>query len=113
MAQKKKKSAQRAPRAAEPRMYGDGKPSQGATARRSPRRRRAVGDSRRRPARPHAPERGRLLPRVDRITDYSYVKHDLRRLGITAVGILGILVVLGVIALSRRSLRRVAEGPAH
>ena len=34
--------------------------------------------------------------RVDRITDYSYVKTDLRRLAITAAGILAILVVLGI-----------------
>ena len=34
--------------------------------------------------------------RVDRITDYSYVKADLRRLAITAAGILAMLVVLGI-----------------
>jgi len=93
MAQKKK-SAQHAPRAAAPRMYGDGQPSQAAT-----------------PATPAEPavrtagatprtttSRGvsGSYSRVDRITDYSYVKADLRRLGITAAGILAILVVLGI-----------------
>jgi hypothetical protein len=34
---------------------------------------------------------------VDKITDYSYVVKDLRRLGITAAVILGGLVVLGII----------------
>ncbi len=33
--------------------------------------------------------------RVDRISDYSYVTADLRRLGITAAAILAGLVVLG------------------
>ena len=101
MAQKKK-TAQRTPRAAEPRMYGDGKPSQvgaeGATAT---------------PAEPVVPATTappRVAPRttsragasgsyarVDKITDYNYVKADLRRLGITAAGILAILVVLGIV----------------
>lgn len=94
MAQKKK-TAQRAPRATEPRMYGDGQPSQAAT----PATPAEVTPVRTAGATPRTtPARGATgsYSRVDRITDYSYVKTDLRRLAITAAGILAILVVLGI-----------------
>jgi hypothetical protein len=96
MAQKKK-SAQPKPRAAEPRMYGDGQPSQAAqpvtTATTEPAARTAGVTPRTTAARGVSGS----YSRVDRITDYSYVKADLRRLGITAAAILGVLVVLGVV----------------
>jgi hypothetical protein len=98
MAQKKK-SAQRAPRAAEPRMYGDGHPSQ--TAQAAPTTAAAAEPAvRTAGATPRASSRASAsgsYARVDKITDYSYVKADLRRLGITAAGILAILVVLGIV----------------
>lgn len=90
MAQKKK-TAQRAPRAAEPRTYGDGQPSQAATPA-EPAVRTAGATPRTTTSRGVSGS----YSRVDRITDYSYVKADLRRLGITAAGILAILVVLGI-----------------
>lgn len=95
MAQKKK-TAQPKPRPVEPRMYGDGKPSQAAQpATTTP----AEPVVRTAGATPRAAGRSGVTgsySRVDKITDYSYVKADLRRLGITAVAILSILVVLGI-----------------
>jgi hypothetical protein len=90
MAKKKTQSA-RVPRAAEPRLYGDGKPSQqAATA----------------PAAGTAPAKGTTQPATRQAgttrtavqpTDYSYVRKDLRRLGITAAGMFALLIVLGII----------------
>lgn len=99
MAQKKKKPAQPAPRAAEPRMYGDGKPSQpvdGAAPVAAPAQPtvRTAGTTPRTTSRASA---SGSYARTDKITDYTYVKQDLRRLGIAAAGILGILVLLGII----------------
>jgi hypothetical protein len=97
MAQKKK-SAQPKPRAAEPRMYGDGKPSQVSTqttaATPAEPAVRTAGPTPRTAVRAGATG---SYARADKITDYSYVKTDLRRLGITAAGILAILVVLGIV----------------
>lgn len=102
--QQKKSKARRAPRASEPRMYGDGRPSQPAQTQQpaaagtpptaTPSRAPA-------PRSPGAAPRGAgasgAYARVDRVTDYSYVTGDLRRLGITAAGILAGLIVLGFI----------------
>jgi hypothetical protein len=108
---KKKSSAQRTPRAVEPRMYGDGKPSQPGEAQpaapaqpvktasgsaqtysagRAPATRTAG-------ATPRGAGAGGSFTRVDKIVDYTYVMHDLRRLGITAAAILAGLIVLGFI----------------
>lgn len=89
---KKKIQPRRVPRAAEPRMYGDGKPASHATtatgtpAAAAP----ATGAASR-----TAPVAAR--PPVTTTQDYSYVLKDLRRLAITAGGIFALLVVLGLI----------------
>jgi hypothetical protein len=78
-------------------MYGDGKPSQAAQpATTTPAEPvvRTAGTTPRSSARAGATG---SFARVDKITDYSYVKADLRRLAITAAGILAILVVLGIV----------------
>jgi hypothetical protein len=90
MAKKKTQSA-RVPRAAEPRMYGDGKPSQQATA--TPAAGTASAPRTSQPATRQAGMTRTAAPPVD----YSYVMKDLRRLGITAVGMFALLIVLGFI----------------
>lgn len=114
MAKQQKKSARRVPKASEPRMYGDGKPSQAeapqgaataqpsaatttrAAAPQTPAA-RTSGAPRSAGVTPRGAGAAGSYARVDRITDYSYVTHDLRRLGIVAASILGGLVVLGFI----------------
>ncbi len=89
-------------------MYGDGKPSQPAqtpAAGAAPAASSAPSTAT--PSRGAAPRTAGTTPRgagasgsytrVDRITDYSYVLGDLRRLGITVAGILAGLIVLGFI----------------
>lgn len=112
--QQKKAAARRTPRASEPRMYGDGKPSQPAQTDQAAAERPAVAATRpaatpnRVPTRTPSPRAAGVTPRggagaggsyarVDRIADYGYVMHDLRRLGIVAVAILAGLVVLGLV----------------
>lgn len=113
--QQKKTPARRVPHASEPRMYGDGKPSQPAESAQTPAAPRPVATPTRSPATParqpaaptRAPRTAGLTPRgsgasgsfgrVDRITDYTYVMKDLRRLGITAAVIMGVLIILGII----------------
>ena len=95
---KKKVQARRTPRAVEPRMYGDGKPSQAPGTTQANPRSTAV------PAAP-APRATGSVPRPggasaavrssSTTVDYRYVVNDLRRLGIVAAAILGLLVVLG------------------
>ncbi len=91
---KKKTAARRVPRASEPRMYGDGKPSQVAQ------------QTEGRPAAASAPiatrsaaTRSAATPRVP-VTltqDYRYVVADLRRLGMIAAATFAVLVALGLI----------------
>ncbi len=121
--QQKKSTARRTPRATEPRMYGDGKPSQplngdaavadqSASERAAPERPVVTATPNRVPTRTPAPRTPAVratgvtpcgadaagsYARVDRIADYSYVKHDLRRLGMVAAGMLALLVVLGLV----------------
>lgn len=96
---KKKVQARRTPRAVEPRMFGDGKPSQSpGTAQANPRSTAA-------PAAP-APRTTGSVPRAGSgaaasavrssgtTVDYRYVVNDLRRLGIVAAAVMGLLVVL-------------------
>jgi len=88
---KKKSQAQRVPRAAEPRMYGDGKPSQQAST--SP----ASGTpSASRSSQPMTRQAG-MTRTAAQSADYSYVLKDLRRLAITAAGMFALLIVLGFI----------------
>jgi hypothetical protein len=90
MAKKKTQSA-RVPRAAEPRMYGDGKPSQQASPP------QASGNaSAPRTAQPAARPSGMARAAAQSV-DYSYVMKDLRRLGLTAVGMFALLIALGFI----------------
>lgn len=95
---KKKTTARRVPRASEPRMYGDGKPSQIAQ--------QAAGTAAGKPAGVAAAKsagaaaarsavNGRVPVTVTQ--DYHYVVNDLRRLGIIAVGTFAVLVALGFI----------------
>ncbi len=104
---KKKSQVRRVPRAAEPRMYGDGKPSQVAqqTGSTSPAgaapAARTAAPRTAMPARPAnaASRAAAAAPRVPVTvtTDYHYVLKDLRRLGILAATFFVILVGLGLI----------------
>jgi hypothetical protein len=102
MAKQKKAQPRRVSRAASPRMYGDGKSSEAkdsAQAASQPTTSASQG-ARSGGATPRATTgAGGSYARVSAsaTTDYSYVKHDLRRLGIVAAAILGALVVLGII----------------
>jgi hypothetical protein len=86
---KKKTQPRRVPRAAEPRMYGDGKPSQDAAT-------SAASTTSARPAQPMTRQAGTTRTAVQ-ATDYSYVRKDLRRLGITAATMFALLIALGLI----------------
>jgi hypothetical protein len=86
---KKKTQTRRVPRAAEPRMCGDGKPSQQAAA-------PGTASPSTRPAQPVTRQAGTTRTAAQP-TDYSYVLKDLRRLGITAAAMFGLLIVLGFI----------------
>ncbi len=100
MAKQQKKSQARTPKASEPRMYGDGQPSQTATTQApaaTPTTSTRSATSRSAGQTPRGAGASGSYTRVDRISDYTYVMGDLRRLGITAVGILAGLIVLGFI----------------
>jgi hypothetical protein len=86
---KKSTQSKRVPRAAEPRMYGDGKPSQQATT-------TVTTTPSGRVAQPATRQAGTTRP-ATQSTDYSYVPKDLRRLGITAAAMFAFLIVLGLI----------------
>jgi hypothetical protein len=86
---KKTTQSKRVPRAAEPRMYGDGKPSQQAAT-------STTTTPAARAAQPATRQAGTTRTAVQS-TDYSYVPKDLRRLGITAAGMFALLIVLGFI----------------
>jgi hypothetical protein len=89
---KKKSQAQRVPRAADPRMYGDGKPSQQAAT--TP---PAPGTpSASRSSQPTTRQAGMTRTAAQSV-DYSYVLKDLRRLAITAAGMFALLIALGFI----------------
>ena len=105
--QQKKSAARKAPKAPEPRMYGDGKPSSAGEAPQAVAQQPAAAAKAAPATRTSGSRTSGITPRgagatgsfarVDRITDYSYVKHDLRHLGIVAASILAGLVVLGII----------------
>ena len=92
----KKSQARRVPRAAEPRMFGDGKPSQ--TAQKTGGPGSAPVASVTTTQRPAATQRGaaRAVP-VTVTQDYRYVLKDLRHLGILAAGVFAVLIALGLI----------------
>ena len=86
---KKSTQSKRVPRAAEPRMYGDGKPSQQAAT-------TTTTTPAGRAAQPATRQAGTTRTAVQS-TDYSYVPKDLRRLGITAAAMFALLIALGFI----------------
>ncbi len=92
---KKKNQARRVPRAAEPRMFGDGKPSQ---ATQQAARTGAELTAQAATLQRATPQRaaGRAAP-VTVTQDYHYVLKDLRHLGILAAAVLAVLVALGLI----------------
>lgn len=93
---KKKSTARRVPRSAEPRMFGDGKPSQ-VTRQRT----EEADETRSRPAAARSSAAGRSVaaPRgpANLREEYRYVLSDLRRLGILAAATFAALLVLGFI----------------
>jgi len=90
MAKKKTQSA-RVPRAADSRMYGDGKPSQQASTPQA-----SGSTAAPRTSQPATRQAG--MPRTTaQSVDYSYVMKDLRRLGLTALGMFALLIALGFI----------------
>jgi len=104
---KKKSQVRRVPRAAEPRMYGDGKPSQAGqqtgstTSAGAAPAARTVSPRAAMPARP-ANAASRTAGVAARVpvtvtADYHYVLKDLRRLGILAATFFVILIGLGLI----------------
>lgn len=88
---KKKTQSPRVPRAVEPRMYGDGKPSQQATTTPAPAAATAP-----RTSQPATRQAGMTRTAAQSV-DYSYVMKDLRRLAITAAGMFALLIALGFI----------------
>ena len=86
---KKKTQTRRVPRAAEPRMYGDGKPSQDAAT-------SAPSSPSARSAQPVTRQAGTSRTAAQP-ADYGYVLKDLRRLGITAAAMFALLIALGLI----------------
>jgi hypothetical protein len=90
---KKKTQVRRVPRAADQRMYGDGKPSQQTAATTgAPAPTGSASRSAQTATRPGTPARN-----ADLAVEYSYVPKDLRRLGITAAALFGVMIVLGFI----------------
>ena len=85
---KKKTQSRNVPRSAEPRLYGDGKPSQAASE--------TAGGAPARPAQPVTRQAGMTRTAAQSV-DYSYVLKDLRRLAITAVAMFALLIALGFI----------------
>lgn len=86
---KKSTQSKRVPRAAEPRMYGDGKPSQQAAT-------TVPATTSGRAAQPATRQTG-IARTTTQPTDYSYVTKDLRRLGIIAAAMFAMLIALGFI----------------
>lgn len=92
---KKKNQPRRVPRAPEPRMFGDGKPSQAAQqAARTDAAPVPPATTSRRAIPQRAP--GRAVP-VTVTQDYAYVLKDLRHLGLLAAGVFAVLIALGLI----------------
>lgn len=113
MAKQKKAQSRRVPRASDPRMYGDGKPSQAESSTQATAQAPASGGRATGTVSANVPQAVRsagAMPRTSlgaggsyarggtSITgDYTYVRQDLRRLGIVAVSIIAVLVVLALV----------------
>lgn len=113
MAKQKKSQSRRVPRASDPRMYGDGRPSQAesssqaaAQAPTSGGRQAGAGGANVSPAvraagatpRTSLGAGGSYARGGTSLTgDYTYVRQDLGRLGIVAASIIAVLVVLALI----------------
>lgn len=99
----KKKTVRRAPTAASPRMFGDGKPSQAAqaTAGKTTPAPRTTADKTapRAAAGPTRATNGSTIARgaANLAQEYGYVVGDLKRLGIIAGALFTVLVILGVV----------------
>ncbi len=81
----KKKTTRRVPQASTPRMYGDGKPSQAAAA---------AAPTSSPNARPASVATTAGRGPVNLAKEYSYVAGDLKRLGIIAASLFGMLLML-------------------
>lgn len=91
---KKKNQARRVPRASEPRMFGDGKPSvltqqNGQAGQQPP----AAARNAVQPVR----SANTLLRTANVPQDYGYVLSDLRRLAILAASVFVVLIALGLL----------------
>jgi hypothetical protein len=84
----KKKTTRRAPQTSTPRMYSDGKPSQVAAG---------TVPASSAGARPAGGAAAAARGPVDLAKEYGYVAGDLKRLGIVAVALFGMLFVLRLI----------------
>lgn len=91
---KKKTQPRRVPRAAEPRMFGDGKASTPATTPQRPASGVSAAEARKPAARPAVTP---VRAPITTTQNYAYVLHDLRRLGILAGATFAILIALGLI----------------
>ena len=108
MAKQKKVQSRRVPHASNPRMYGDGKSSEtkdsaqaAAPAVQTP----GAGSTNVSSTASSAGAKSRTSTGaggsyarggLNTTSDYTYVKQDLRRLGVVAVSIIGVLVVLAI-----------------
>lgn len=90
---KKKTQPRRVPRSSEPRMYGNGKPSQTAQATKPA---GPVGTTSASASTSAGRPTAQRVP-VTVTQDYSYVLQDLRRLGILAAATFAVLIALGLI----------------
>ncbi len=113
MAKQKKAQSRRVPRASDPRMYGDGKPSKAESSPQATAQAPASGGRATGAAGANGPQAARSAGAMPRTSlgaggsyarggtgmtgDYTYVRQDLRRLGIVAVSIIAILVVLALV----------------
>lgn len=113
MAKQKKAQSRRAPRASDPRMYGDGKPSKAESGTQTATQAPVSGDRATGAVSANVPQAARsagAMPRTSlgaggsyarggmSITgDYTYVRQDLRRLAVVAFAIIAILVVLALV----------------
>jgi len=113
MAKQKKAQSRRVPRATDPRMYGDGKPSQTESSTQAAAQAPASGSRTTGTVNANISQAARSTGAMPRTSlgasgsyarggmgltgDYTYVRRDLRRLGIVAVSIIAVLVVLALV----------------
>ncbi len=113
MAKQKKAQSRRVPRATDPRMYGDGKPSKAESSTQAATQAPASGGRATGGVSASAPKAVRGASATPRTSlgaggsyarggmsitgDYTYVRQDLRRLAVVAVAIIAILVVLALV----------------